>query len=288
MTVPEHVRKAAANVATNLDRALVEEALALYDAGWAPMQIASRMPVSRGTVNNWRRLSGLPANGSVSHDKLLSAREIARTVELYERDGLSMKQVAEAVGRSEAAVHTRLVKAGAQIRRTGAPDAKARPVMPAGFLSVREAADIVGLAHETLRRRVTAGKVPGAIQVPNDRQGPALVWAIPEGVARELRRARRPKLKLVVKPEPSVPEAQLVSGRQDRWLPAGPLAEWVARQEQDETTLAALSGVPQRRLYAIRVGEQEHITLSLADRLLTANGGRLEDVWPDIDELLAA
>jgi hypothetical protein len=70
------------------------------------------------------------------------------------------------------------------------------------------------------------------------------------------------------------------------WLPAAPLVAWMADHPDTEAVLAARSGVPKRRLQALRQGEQQHVTFNVADRLLTRNDARLDDVWPDIDRLL--
>lgn len=287
--IPSHVRAAAASVRTTLDRQLVLDALALYDAGYPPLQIAKRLTVGRTTVIGWRRQSGLPQNGTRDGMPRLSAGEIERTVALYE-EGLSVEEVAERVGRSYSATHDRLVGAGVTLRPHGIPAGTRRATVPEGFVSTVQAAETMGITREHACRLAASGEIPGARKVASTiTNGPRMVWAIPRQYAEDRRVVR---LQLVQKPAgpcPGTPSSvRLVKGRQDRRLPAGPLVEWVQRQPHDETTLAELSGVPQRRLYAIREGEQKTVTLWTADRLLTASRARLEDVWPDIDELLAA
>jgi hypothetical protein len=68
-------------------------------------------------------------------------------------------------------------------------------------------------------------------------------------------------------------------------LPARPLVEAVAvlaeQRGATETTMCAALGINPKQLYDWREGVWEHVTLPVADRVVTRAGLMLEDVWPE-------
>jgi plasmid maintenance system antidote protein VapI len=73
------------------------------------------------------------------------------------------------------------------------------------------------------------------------------------------------------------------------------LRDWLdAREERTQRTLAAATGVPERRIYAILTGEQESVQFHTADRLLCGIGATeqwhlaLADVYESEPQALEA
>lgn len=69
-------------------------------------------------------------------------------------------------------------------------------------------------------------------------------------------------------------------------LPAADLAAWLTGRPETPREIAGMVGVDPRRVRCIRDREQARVSLDVADRLVVSLGSRLEDVWPNVDELL--
>lgn len=286
--VPDEIRQAAAKVATRLDRDIVEQALAMYDAGWAPARIQRALFVAPSTLHGWRCAAAIPTNGSIGQDKILDQAEAQRTAELYE-SGKTIEQVAAIVGLTETGVVHRLDAAGIRRRPTGYAPGSLPRRLPDGFLSTIEAARIAGLSHVTVHRRCRRGGVPGARMFDVQGPGPRRIWGIPVAAAESMQRVRPPRRLR------RVPEADVGSGLAQQlgksdevkeWLPAAPLAAWVAAHPKTTSELAYGSDPIARGLRRMLSGEQQLVALGWADAFLTRCEAHLADVWPDVEVAL--
>lgn len=74
----------------------------------------------------------------------------------------------------------------------------------------------------------------------------------------------------------------------DPLLPAADLAHWLRARPEPTAQVARATGLSRRHLYCYRSGQYRHVTLGVADRIVTALGGRVDDVWGDLDEHISA
>jgi hypothetical protein len=193
-SVSDEIRALAATVPSRLDRATVEQALAMYAAGVARSDIADALCIGRQTVQNLRMKAGLEPNRAVPAPSIPEA-EIERVCELYD-EGRSIEQVGAETGMSVSQVRRRLALAGHRRRPQHRNINPARVVLPDGFMSSRQVENAVGIAASRVRQLAVEGKIDGAIRVPwRDQQ----VWGIPESEIVGLRtRWRRRKAPAVV------------------------------------------------------------------------------------------
>lgn len=279
-SVSDEIRAAAARVGSTLPRKTVERALEMYAGGWPPKLIADELAVGKTTVMGWRRASGLPRNGSVNWHRALPAAEAEETAKLYE-SGLSIMEVAGRLGVSKVAVYQRLESAGVPTRKRKPPEP---PVAPDGFVTVKEAAAATGLSVSGVRQHAARGSVPGVRRVPY-RGETALV--IPASELPRLRARVRPRRRR------RAGEVQMQPHRErkrvaDRYLPVGPFRRWLLERPESFDELAWAAGMADGgRLRLIVSGDQKTIGMATADAVLVANDARLDDVWPDLDDLLA-
>lgn len=284
---PDELQEAADRVRTRVGRDVVLRAFTLYDAGWQPMRVAEEVGISASALHGWRYQAGIPANGSQSQDKIKSSKVLQKTAALYE-SGMTIRQVGEALGLSDMGVTHRLENAGVPRRPTGyAPGSQPRR-LPDGYVSAVEAGKMAGLAHCTVHRRCMQGKVVGAQMFDVTGTGPSRIWGIPEASARALkplvtRRAARPRTHRTTKPK-------LRKRSGESYLPIAPFAEWLNAHPLGFDAMAVKAGMVdggRLRLWAKLEGGNT-IGMSTADVVLTANDAHLDDVWPDLDAILAA
>jgi hypothetical protein len=283
---PDHIKTAASRVRTRLPRELVEHALTLYDAGWPPAKIRHELYVQPATLHGWRTAAGLPPNGTVGHDKHADPNVLRRTEQLY-ATGLTMAQVAAEMNVPEGTVHTRLRAAGANIRRTGFPPGTKPSGLPDGWLTTTQAAERTGLSQPVIKRRCTHGQIPGARRFPATGQGHRVLWGIPEDAIATIRRRRAPRTADTPRDDLAERRAAKTVARKrphEIYLPAGPFVTWVVAHRLSKAALFGNAGLDTAgHLGAIMRGQTPRIGLTLADRIVTANDARLDDVWPDLD-----
>ncbi|MCK9249989.1 MAG: hypothetical protein M0P31_13580 [Solirubrobacteraceae bacterium] len=236
-------------------------------------QIAAEAGVTETVITTWARNAGLPSRRETSRD------DLDRAIAAWERTR-SVSAAARELGVTRNTVRRRLRLAGYDIRpdrSTAVRDALAEAYRPPdGYVGTMEAARLLDVDPSTTHRWCVEGRIPGALRERrrSDEGTGRLRWLIPEAWIdrqRDIRRARG-----------SAPSRR---GR-DR---AAPFAAWLARQDLSLDELAWRADIADGgRLRAILRGEVTTVGLSTADAVLTANDARLEDVWGDIDQRIAA
>lgn len=74
----------------------------------------------------------------------------------------------------------------------------------------------------------------------------------------------------------------------DPLLPVEDLQTWLAGRRESIAEIERRSGVNARRLYCYRNGlKYHHLTIGVADRIVTALGAHIDDVWGDVDSLVS-
>jgi hypothetical protein len=72
----------------------------------------------------------------------------------------------------------------------------------------------------------------------------------------------------------------------DPLIPAAALTTWLRARPETTRALQMRTGLAERRIGGFRRGEFDRVTVGLADRIVTALGAHLEDVWPDLDDVV--
>lgn len=277
-------------------------------------QIADRTFWSKTSVLNVMHMHGVQfraqRDNKVRQRTRLSDDAIAHTVELYQT-GLSIRDVASALGIARTTVRHRLLVAGVEMRansnavslrrrrrlQRGGPDAFTQlqrtvlaQIAEHGEIATPKLARNIGKTNQQARDILYKLRTLGYVTARPTHAGRnhPFVWSLAH-----------------VDPDAMVqnmlsPATHYGKTSDEEMLPVEPfrawLEEWIAREERRAmfageianvavtTKIARRLGMTDRRLWAIRY-EQPRIALATADRYLTKAGTvtRLEDLWPELD-----
>jgi hypothetical protein len=72
----------------------------------------------------------------------------------------------------------------------------------------------------------------------------------------------------------------------DPLIPADALSIWLRARPESNREIQLRTQLNERRIGGFRRGEYHRVTVGLADRIVTALGGHINDVWPDLDEVI--
>ena len=284
--IPDHIREAATKVRSQRDIADIEIALTMYDAGWPPRDVAPVVFAAPGTIQEWRRQAGLPSNGTRGTNRTLPPEAYTEAGELYE-SGLTVRQVGDTLGYSYTEAYRRITAAGVVFRKPGLPTGR-RPELEPGWMTVRDASARTDIVRAHLSELCTEGKVPGAKLI---RWEGRPTWIIPENAIPFILANHRGvpgRRKIREENAEKRTSAQLgKSGETKDWLPAGPLASWVAASGLTSNVIANGEEAIARGLRRIMTGEQVTVALGWADEVLVRLGAHLHDVWADVDAAIA-
>lgn len=296
----------------------------LYLEGLSTNEVGKELFCAKSTVQRILRLDGVALRPKPTRPRVypnaLSQDQLDRTAEMYQA-GMSMTQVAEALGISRSAARARLARAGIPIRdsREGQVLLRIRALeqgrsaltanQDAALAIVERAAPkrvrtpelarqmrvSPGTARAVMRRLETLGLVKRARRRDGGRMR-LLEWSRTDvAVMDVLRETIRPRV---------------LSGKADQQIDITPLRDWVTdllarerrafmfeavlrtgpnggRPENDGEPIArtvARLGVDPRVLYRI-MHESRTISVGTADAILAhADGPRLGDLWPEFGE----
>lgn len=281
------------------------EMVRLYVEGTSSEEIARRTFWGSSTVRRVLQQEGVELRRwSLPPRFTLTQEDLDQVVELYQR-GLSTIEIGRALGLHRTTVAHRIRRAGLPQRSRGEAQQLARrlAVSQGGALTARQAA---ALRFVEQNNPTTAAAVTRALGIPVHRVRVVLAQLESYGLLSHKRKAgwpsagnewKRTDLALLdVLDHAVTPPPQRREG--DVWLPVQPIRDYLARHVALERRKATVEGdalkigrsvvcqrvgLDGRRLYAL-THEQESVTLSLADQILSGigDGTRLEDLWPEL------
>lgn len=159
MGISEPVARRYVSVVRGYGRAIRDSAIALHSSGVSVREVAARVRVSRETVYNWLRSSGLQRNRVRGRKPAQLSIETTQTIlRMYSDDGLAVRDVAIRLGLSKRAVH-RTVKSASLSRPRGGREIPNVSALKAAARALRH--DGLSISEITVRLAGPARSVVG-------------------------------------------------------------------------------------------------------------------------------
>jgi DNA-binding Lrp family transcriptional regulator len=310
---------------TSIPEDVRREMARLYLEGLSTNEVGEALFWGESSVRRVLHLDGVPLRPKTTRPRVypnaLSRDELDRTAELY-LSGMSISQVAKAIGVSHSATHARLLRAEVPLRDRRESQKLLRIhelAQGRSPLTARQAAALA-IVERAAPGRVLTPQIARQLRLPSNSARPVLRRLETLGLVKGAR-VRHGRATLIEWKRTNVAvmdvlreaiRPRVISGRSDEQIDIAPLRDWVAdllarerrafmfesvaagpkggRPENDPEPIArtvARLGVDPRVLYRI-MHESRTISVGTADAILAhADGPRLADLWPEFGEVAA-